>query len=245
MYILFPKSGCSTIRYLFQQLHYDELNHKDKQYIQDKKQFSFHGLEELSYITTNMENIKKYNHYYKISVVRNSYQRVCSMYFNRYLRLPDFAYSIYYNKETHKLKSDKSFREFVYNMKDGQGHFDPQVEPCEISKFIYLDKLYELYDVLKDIIKLPSEKLKIVDSILFKQCIKKECIQKNTELKNIKLCDYNFVKDTLDLDIINNGAPDYQLLYDESIKQQIYDKFKYEIDKHEFKFKYDSDQPTK
>ena len=90
------KSGCTTLRNLFLKLHYDELTDKEKKFVDkneintdspngacDSNQFN-HIHREL--FPTYIPDAKK-GGYLIFGVVRNSYERVVSMYFNRWLNI--------------------------------------------------------------------------------------------------------------------------------------------------------------
>ena len=84
-YILkvFPKSGSSTLKNLFLHLHWEELGFKKAPNLSNQY---FHRVEHnLKDGKVNDDIFKKYKSYHKIYVVRNTYERVVSMYFNRYL----------------------------------------------------------------------------------------------------------------------------------------------------------------
>ena len=86
---IFRKSGCSTLKNLFLNLHWEELGHKHP-----PAEEAFHtGLSNRSHhyrCWTTDDIYEKYKDYHKIYVVRNSYERAVSMYFNIYLDIPDF-----------------------------------------------------------------------------------------------------------------------------------------------------------
>jgi hypothetical protein len=91
------KSGCTTLRNLFLKLHYDELTDKEKKFVDkneinntdrpngpcDSNQFN-HIHREM--FPTYIPDAKK-DGYFLFGVVRNSYERVVSMYFNRWLNI--------------------------------------------------------------------------------------------------------------------------------------------------------------
>ena len=99
----YEKSACSTLRNLFLNLHWDEL--KDQNGVRYfKEPPSSNAYHDTNYNHISLERWisngeygyksvvfrKEYDDYFKFGIVRNTYDRVVSMYFNRWLGIPDF-----------------------------------------------------------------------------------------------------------------------------------------------------------
>ena len=109
-----------------------------------------------------------------------------------------------------------------------QDIYDPS--QFKIDKYINLDKINEVLPELYET-KFSISKDKVKKILKNKENV----LPKNNYDIDIKLDNYNFEEDSLNLDIIKNGIPQKELmLTDESI-EIIYKLYKEEIDYHKFK----------
>ena len=237
--IMFCKSGCSTLRYLFTHLHFEEFN--DNIFINNKNKYLIEhvhtwGPYNYNHIINNHLHKDfiipdKFKHYKRICVVRNSYKRLLSTYFNQWL-------SLNVEQGPRNICSGDTFIEFLKKVKTLTGHhYYPQKinKNNRIDKYIYLSNIKELYTAYKNIIKLPEDKLKIAHDILIVNNVKKECMKKKPYVENKYFTNYNFLTDTESLDIESNGVPHYLNMYTVEAKELVLKNFSYEINVFNFK----------
>ena len=250
----FRKAGCSTIRNLFYNLYGETANETERQRERvlghpPNRNLDYHYNDYFYIFRKDIFN-KKYKDYYKISIVRNSYERVVSMYFNRFLNVhfPN-------NGDNSKLKPE-TFDEFLeiflpkfwipvnedinadgsfIHMSSDQ-HYQSQAESINknIDKHINLDNLNdELFDVYENIINVSDETLVLIKKVLND---KKEMLLRNISKNIIKLKfnNYNFKKDKLNLNILYTGVPSNNQMITEQNALLIKKYFKDEIEYHNF-----------
>ena len=123
-YILqtWEKSGCTTLRNLFLKLHYDELTDKEKKFV-DKNEISS-DMPNGPCDSNNFKHIHrdkfpdylsdvKRDGYFTFGVVRNSYERVVSMYFNRWLNINTAGSYLDKPWDKYRIEKDFTFNEFA------------------------------------------------------------------------------------------------------------------------------------
>ena len=250
---IFEKSGCSTLKNLFLKIHFDEFSEHDKSIITSLGDGAFHH-NKYEYISRD-DNILNRNwrakNYYKFSVVRNSYERVVSMYFNRYLGIgPDGCFALGGGPFSGRIVTTNfeglrvpeigpnSFNYFLLNEipLGNDVHFNRQCPNKNINTYLYLNEVNEtLPNIYKDVIKIGNDKL-----ILIKELIqeKLEYLRKKRYKISHKLDDYNFKEDKLNLNIMKNGVPQKNLMITEENAQIIKEKYKEEIEYHGFDYKH-------
>jgi len=229
----FEKSGCSTLRNLFLKVHFDEFSESDKGIITSLDDTAFHH-NEYEHIDRSDDALNLKN-YYKFSVVRNSYERVVSMYFNRHIGIgvdncPALGGPF--------SGQGDSFNYFLLNKISSAPdvHFDNQDPSENINTYLYLNEINEtLPNLYRDVIKIESNKLTLIKKIVQE---KQESPRKKKYKINHKLDDYNFKEDKLNLNIMENGVPQKSLMITEENAQIIKKKYKEEIDYHGFNYEH-------
>jgi len=239
----FEKSGCSTLKNLFLTVHLDEFSHFNKKEIKKLGNLAFHN-NQYEHISSS-ENIftdQIYKNYYKFSIVRNSYERVISMYFNRVLDVPDFNYLMKSRWPPTKEEiinrgplSEITFDQFLIStINNGNLHWDPQPITENINKYLYLNEINKtLPRLYKSVIKVENSKLVLIKKLIQD---KKEYLKNKIYKINYKLNNYNFKEDKLNLNIMKNGVPQKSLMITEENAQIIKEKYKREIDYHHFNY---------
>ena len=249
-YILrtFPKSGCSTLRNLFFNIHWKELGYKQKPLNEDNHLGNKHR----SPVYWDDDIFKQYKHYHKIYIIRNSYERVVSMYFNICLLIPDLNSLL---PEFDCMKSQmeyyinrgvdaQTFNDFLDGLllKSNKGipfmnkHYEPQkiVGRDDNSSVIYLNEMNTtLPQVYRDVIKFPDEYVSIVKMLLND---KKEVLKKRDLGDYGKLNNYNFQEDKYKLNIIKNGVPHKNQMITKKGAMKIKKIYSDEIDIHDFDY---------
>ena len=226
--VLFRKSGCSTMRNLFLKLHFDELPKNKQKALIDYGEDSWHIIH--MYINYGAEK----NDYYTYEVVRNTYKRVVSMYFNRVIGI---------GGNSIKSNSDISFRKWLERRTNRKyphdKHYEDQIvdDNFEVNDTIELSDLESgLIEIYRNIIFLEMDvidkekKLQLIKSIISDR--------KQTPPKNITLegnfSTYNFEEDKDGVDIFKNGIPNYKLMYDDDCMEYINKLYEPEIKKYGF-----------
>jgi hypothetical protein len=97
------KAGCSSIRYLFMDLHKDELSEKDR------SDYNRHDIKSLFPLTTDIKTIPNF------LVIRNPYLRVVSMFTSKFIGDNNLI-KRKFNK--YKIKYGNSFLNFLVVLKD-------------------------------------------------------------------------------------------------------------------------------
>ena len=264
----FPKSGCSSLQTMFEYLERDDYSPRQLHLWPqdcDECQLQLQHQLDISAVTHNLSNagdvvkfdFNAFDDYFIFSVVRNTYDRVVSMYFNIFLLIESkqsMLDGVFLGKH-HLVKRPKpvhhsgvgqynpagrSFNWFLKWLGDhnlnvtGDAHWNIQYlfEPSffRVDKYINLDKINEVLPELYETrFSISKDKVKKI----LKN--KENVLPKNNYDIDIKLDNYNFEEDSLNLDIIKNGIPQKELmLTDESI-EIIYKLYKEEIDYHKFK----------
>ena len=172
--------------------------------------------------------------FYTMSVVRNTYDRVLSMYFNRVLGIE--------NGKPNYIKSNMSFNLFLQHLFDNTNsfinqdhHFQPQYlfddSLFKVDKYIYLNEINEVLPKLYETkFSISQNKIKRI----LKEC-KENALPKNIYNTNgTKLDEYDFKRDALNLKISENGIPQKQLMLTDENINMIYSRYKGEIDFHKF-----------
>tara|TARA_B100000214_G_scaffold115334_2_gene81410 strand:- start:542 stop:1321 length:780 start_codon:yes stop_codon:yes gene_type:complete len=234
--ISFQKSGCSTIKNLFINLHFHEFNWLDKTQILNKGESAF-NYNDYDFmwewaLKINDDNYKKLlNSYNKFIIARNSYERTVSLYFNRFLNIS----SDNLENTNFKIQKSTTFNQFLnevyHNKFENDWHYEKQIFP-NILENVYVINLNHLSETLeacyKKFANLSNKKMKIVKKCLnlnSKNIIKK---RKNID-PNIKLDNYDFKADHLGLDILKNGIPSFKNMLSEENCKLIKEIWKDEI----------------
>jgi hypothetical protein len=249
----FPKSGCSSLQTMFEYLERDQYiprqlhlwpQHCDERQLRlqhflnlPSMYFHYETIDLKDAVSVLNYDYSSLKDYFVISVVRNTYDRVISMYFNRFLGVEPST--LFGTTCKSIIGKGESFNEFLkwlgeheYNI-NGDHHFNVQYlfEPSvfKVDKYISLDKIDEVLPELYET-KFFMNKDRVKGILQ----IKENVLLKNNYDIDIKLDDYNFKEDSLNLDIIKNGVPHKELmLTDESI-YMIKELYKEEIDYHQF-----------
>ena len=270
----FQKSGCMTLDKLFKTLHSDEFSGmvytthpvsfgaknvpiedtfvkttKDITWRMDKGPY-LQGIGRYYMQSYYMQ--EPYKDFFRFAVVRNTYDRVISMYFNRYLGVnePPTIISIRGKRvmlkglrprtSSWELNHNKSFNFFLKYLIDnnyhisGDWHYRKQdiYEPSQfkIDKYINLDKINEVLPEL-------YETKFFIDKDIIKEALKRKenVLPKNNYDIDIKLDDYDFRGDVLNLEICKNGIPQKELMLTDKSINMIKKLYKEEIDYHKFK----------
>ena len=222
--ILNTKSGCSTMRYLHQKLHFDEFTKEFQEYIKKNEETAFHYI---NYGDLDVDEYKNKN-YFIFSIVRNSYNRVCSMYFNRFLNI---AYEFKF-KEINTEKTFYNMLEQLPSLSKVDFHYIPQIINNKIDKYIYLENLYDELLIIYKKLNFKEKQMKIFMEFKNKN-IKRESSGKKIDF-NMDLSNYNFKDDSLKLNINNKIIPSYSNLLNKKTISMIYKIYKKEIDKFKF-----------
>tara|TARA_B100000424_G_scaffold201526_1_gene158644 strand:- start:1720 stop:2451 length:732 start_codon:yes stop_codon:yes gene_type:complete len=226
----FPKSGCTSLKNLVDKVHEGELETINLRNASQVLNYDYSSLKD----------------YFVISVVRNTYDRVISMYFNIFLGVDPLTLSFkpHLYRRYHNLgdeeAANKSFNEFLkwlgekqFNI-NGDHHWNKQYlfEPT----FFKVDKYINLYKINKVLPKLYEEKFSISKDKVKKILENKENVlpKKKYDI-DIKLDNYNFREDSLNLDITKNGIPHKELMLTDKSINMIKKLYKEEIDYYQFK----------
>ena len=221
-----PKSGCSTVRSLYQKIHLNEFPPHIQQTIDEN---SFHN-NKYYYISHNLKDIEKveYHDYYKVGIVRNSYSRVCSAYFNQFLE-------IQYEFTFKGIKKPHTFVEFINTLSNLQNdhHFKPQETHPLIDKYIQLENLYEGLHEMYTHVNLEADQMKI-----FMNARDTNMIRESSPVIKIDfgrdLSTYNFQEDPDNLSLDPTRIPHYKNMLNDKTSKMIYEFYKTEIDKFNY-----------
>tara|TARA_Y100000310_G_scaffold330543_1_gene402400 strand:+ start:127 stop:999 length:873 start_codon:yes stop_codon:yes gene_type:complete len=273
----FQKSGCMSLDKLFKTLHSDEFSGMlytthpasfgsknmpiEDTFVKTAKGIRMDKgpyLQDLGrYYMQSYYMHKPYKDFFRFAVVRNTYDRVISMYFNRFLGVGEPSTTIplkskplmldYTQRElpfpmraTWELNFAETFNNFlkylIYNNCNDSGdwHYRKQdiYDPSQfkIDKYINLDKINEVLPELYET-KFSISKDKV------KKILKKKinALPKNNYDIDIKLDEYDFKNDALNLDICKNGIPQKELMLTDKSINMIKKLYKEEIDYHKFK----------
>ena len=242
----FPKSGCSTIRNLYINLHWNEM----KQYDEKPIETDFHN--NYPRETDSVFWDERFKDYKKIIIIRNTYERVVSMFFNRFLDIPDFNCLLYDQTDIYRRRGpryDVSFDDFLVMLENGDiggsdEHFSPQnIEAGEpfSHDIIYLNELNEKLplwyekelgwdsDKIQEVMDLLNDKKEIAMISGHRKCVGPNVGKMNT---------YNFKRDPENLQVMNNGIPKKNQMITEDNAKIIYKIYKGEIEEHNFKYEH-------
>lgn len=233
--VINAKAGCSTMRNMFLHLHYDEFTEEGKARIDLSNKTAFRKIPNNMVIRTS--DLCDYLDHRKIVVVRNSYKRVCSAYFNIFLGLKDLSVSLH--KKENVLLSNKSFNEYLDMLQElkytNDNHYKDQAMIVHPNTYVVkLDSLSDIIDIYRDIIGFDNEKINQVQQLIMERF---EVYKKNTNQFDY-LGDYDFLNDPDNINIMENGIPDYKYLFTEQAYEKIYDLYKDEIDFYGFERPY-------
>ena len=262
----FQKSGCMSLDKLFKTLHSDEFSGMlytthpasfgsknmpiEDTFVKTAKGIRMDKgpyLQDLGrYYMQSYYMQKPYKDFFRFAVVRNTYDRVISMYFNRFLGVGEPSTSIPFESRqlmlnySWELNHARSFNSFLQYLIDNNGnvsgdwHYRKQdiYDPSQfkIDKYINLDKINEVLPELYET-KFSISKDKV------KKILKKKinALPKNNYDIDIKLDEYDFKNDALNLDICKNGIPQKELMLTDKSINMIKKLYKEEIDYHKFK----------
>jgi len=182
-------------------------------------------------VNNNLTDIEMvtYRDYYKVGIVRNSYSRVCSAYFNQYL-------DIQYESSNFKgIRRPDTFVDFINTIGDLQTnhHFKPQETHPLIDKYIQLENLYEGLHEMYTHINLEADQMKI-----FMDARDKNMSRQSSPVIKIDfgmdLSTYDFEMDPDNLSIGPTRIPHYKNMLNDKTSKMIYDFYKTEIDKFNY-----------
>mgnify|MGYP003625076586 FL=1 len=230
--ITFPKSGCTSLEKTFNYLEISDLsNYFD---ILNEKGSYIETINLINSNTINEFNFNDFDNYYIFSIFRNTYDRVVSMYFNRFLGI---------DSSTSHLKKRESFNDFLNwlivtksNVK-GDHHYNMQwiFEPVylKVNQYINLNKINEVLPDLYET-KFSTSKDKVKKILKNKQNV----LSKNKYDIDIKLNNYDFVEDVLNLNICKNGIPQNKLMLTSKCVHKIKQLYGNEINYFKFEVNY-------
>ena len=140
--VLNPKSGCSTIRDMYIKLHLTEFPPTEQKIVESMGEAAFHASNAFSYMLDDTDSLYKYKNYFIFSFIRNTYNRICSAFFNRYL-------NIQYELEFKGIENQDTFMDFLNKLptlKEGWDlHYKEQIIHSEINEYIDIEKK-NIYD---------------------------------------------------------------------------------------------------
>lgn len=219
--VLNAKSACSTIRYLFLNLHFDEFLESDKRKIKKRGKKAFH-YNNYSYFIHDLDMLYNYEDYHIFSFVRNTYNRICSAFYNRYLNI---QYELKFDHISNK-KTFMNFLEELPELKTKDIHYMEQCIHPRINEYINIET-NNIYDELIRI----YNKLNIDDKVI-RQLMdyKKMNIKKESSVKyylNEDLTHYDFCENSKNIKVTPEAIPSYNCLLNSDtleIIQNIYNK---------------------
>jgi len=242
--ITFPKSGCTSLEKTFNYLeigdlsnYSDILNQKGSWEEKRAKIFVISYIETINLKNKNAIdefNFNDFDNYYIFSIFRNTYDRVVSMYFNKFLGI---------DSSTSHLKRRFSFNYFLdwiirhkCNVR-GDHHFNKQwiFEPAylKVNQYINLNKINEILpDLYETKFSISKDKVKKI----LKD--KHNALLKNKYDIDTKLDKYDFVEDVLNLNILKNGIPQNKLMLTSECVYKIKQLYGDEIDYFKFEVNY-------
>lgn len=221
--IVFPKSGCSTIRLLFTHLYFQDLSNDEKNKILEKYGSIFKKHHSIHTENVNLDKLRKYK---VICIYRNTYKRLVSVFLDK----------ICYFKSNMKEKyippynNKKIFTKFIdwivisKNTKNIDIHFRDQSIPehilSEIDEFIEISNIQKLFDILPN--PLSTRLKKIYDSVGDTNVLYKKFV-------DYPLDYYDFEKDSKRLFNDNIAPKNYSLFFNNSIIKKINKYYSFEI----------------
>ena len=235
-YILqtFPKSGCTSLELLF-----DELTSEQKLPNGVLKTCEIKTVNDFINFSPIFNKLVKSDDYFIISVVRNTYERVLSMYFNIVLGV---------NDENSVIKNNYTFDRFLNWLQDNNfsldwlgheiisksHHFNPQYlfksHNYKVNRYIYLNELDEkLPKLFQNKFSIDEKKVRNI----LKNNRENSFIKKYYDV-GCKLNDYDFHKDYLNLKICKNGIPSKKSMFTDKNIDMINKLYKTEINYHKF-----------
>lgn len=211
------KSGCSYARYIFLELHRNELNKgPSKEHHRLFLDFPY-----------NNEKVK-----YKINVVRNPYKRVVSMFTDKYIGLNNNLYNkIKLNKDTFYEFVNFLYNTNLTNIKDI--HIKKQSLKYHVNDIIIKCENFET-DILNFYKKLNEDLYNKCNNIIYNNSKnKKHRMLNKTKRNDTKI----YVYDTVYEPGIDRSWPDYKYFYNDEIKNMVYEIYKEDF----INFNYDKD----
>ena len=225
-FVMFPKSGSSSIKYILSNLHRKEFN------IQDPTMDS-HDL----HIPFNHIDARDLPANYKIFVcVREPYARVCSMFFNRELDIADRNFNV---DCSDIVASPRTFRQFVNMLSKTPDrlldfHYRTQDHWIPTERVTYCFKLQNISTELPRVLATVG----FTHEEVIAHMSRKEVVKRNLALYDRfadgALADYNFLEDPYDLQVIKNGAPSNQAMYVPELRQKVQERYSYDFDTYGF-----------
>ena len=221
--ILFPKSGCSTLRLICSHLLFNNLDKIEQDIFLNKHSIhKFHNNIQTLKIP-DMDNIKQYH---VICVYRNTYERLVSMYlekahmFNTGNDDRSLSPVPHENKETFS-----KFIKYTTTHENLDIHYEGQIIPTCILP--HINQYINIKDIKNELFTFNSD---LRDQFLkiYNTTGNINSMHKRTDI-NINLTYYNFNTDHMQLFTKNKSAPSYNLFYNNDIINQVYDFYKDEI----------------
>lgn len=169
----------------------------------------------------------KYKDYYKLCVIRSSYDRVCSLYFNRHLNIQN-------EKNFSKLTNSDTFVDMLNQIESDtflDFHYKKQIIKDNIDKYVNIDNFYDEFIQIANILQFEQSKIDLINDFKIKNLKRESFKKKNYEMD---LSNYNFLDDPLNLNISNKTIPDYSNMLNPYTRQKIYNYYKKEIDYFNF-----------
>jgi hypothetical protein len=221
--VLNPKSACSTIRNLYLNLHFTECTNTDQRLIRERKENAFH-YNNYSYFAKDTNVLNNYKDYYIFSFVRNTYNKICSAFYNRYLNI---QYELMYRG----IGKENTFLDYlkdIPHLKSNDHHYSEQIIHNKINEYIDIEKNNIYDEFIKIYQKLGVDNIIIEKIKIFKEKNKKlESAKKYTLNKD--LTNYNFRKNKDNIKIDNHHIPSYNCLLNNNTIKIIKNLYKEEI----------------
>lgn len=236
--ITFPKSGCTLIRRSFLELNRDDDALKDcisslakKNGLVNIAEDMLEQFIQLGFSLTPEDLKTKYTGYKIICVYRETYGRVVSMFFNKFAGVYDdetVKHLPLLWKHYYRISNDvATFRKFVNWLKDKKNsdiHYQEQILPDWIKPH----KIIEIADINNLFVGIDG-KVDVEANKILKKIGRVNSLKKNKDMKGM-YADYDFKDDPLNLDVQNNGVPEYHMMYDQPLIDKVKAIYKKEIE---------------